>query len=124
LRWHANRSLQHEAEANESRNAAIATPSTTPSRPQHRSPWHERRSTPLPWLPRLVVAASLAGGLLGAALLTLLIGDRTSAAGIVVGAISTAVVAGWFAFVGYSFYGVFRHGLRDAMAEERRERDV
>jgi hypothetical protein len=31
---------------------------------------------------------------------------------------SVAVVAGWFAFVSYSFYGVFRHGLRDALAHE------
>jgi hypothetical protein len=88
---------------------------------QQRSPWHQRRSTPLPWLPRLIVVASVSGGIVGALLLSGIVGDRSSVAGIVVGSLSLAVVAGWFAFVGYSFVGVFRHGLRDAMTEESRD---
>jgi len=61
------------------------------------------------------------GALIGALLLSGLIGGRSSPAGIIVGSMSVAVVAGWFAFVGYSFYGVVRHGLRDAMTQDRRD---
>jgi hypothetical protein len=61
------------------------------------------------------------GGGVGAILLGGIMGDRSSLAGIIVGSLSLAVVAGWFAFVGYSFYGVFRHGLRDAMTQDRRD---
>jgi hypothetical protein len=64
---------------------------------------------------------SLCGGILGALVLAVANDRQASPAGIAVGAISIAVVAGWFAFVGYSFYGVFRHGLRQAMAEERHD---
>jgi len=63
----------------------------------------------------------LAGAAGGAVVLQLTIGDRTSAAGIVVGAISFAVVGGWFAFLLGSFYGVFRTGLRQAMAEQQKD---
>ncbi len=85
-----------------------------------RSPWHERCSTPLPWLARLIAAAFVVGAASGALLLWLTVGHETSQAGIIVGAFSLAVVASWFAFLGYSFYGVFRHGLRDAMLDDRR----
>jgi hypothetical protein len=53
--------------------------------------------------------------------LSLTIGDRTTAAGIVVGAASMAVVGGWIAFVAASAWSIFRQGWRDAVAEERRE---
>jgi hypothetical protein len=86
-----------------------------------RSPWHRRGSTSLPWLPRLIITGCLVGGLIGAILLTATIGHRTSAAGIVVGSVSLAVVGGWFAFLCGSFYGIFRHGLRDALAEQRKD---
>jgi hypothetical protein len=124
LRCHANHAREHKSPQEtigvESR--PVGNPqSATSLPPVSRSPWHERRSTPLPWLPRLVIIAALFGGALGVVLLSGTIGHRTSAAGIAVGSISLAVVAGWFAFVGYSFYGVFRHGLRDAMAEDRRD---
>ncbi len=121
LRSHADHSLVNE---DDPAGPPIHHMGTSPEvpRPQPRSPWHERRSTPLPWLPRLIVGAFVLGGVFGAVLLSLTIGHRTSPAGIVVGSFSLAVVAGWFAFVGYSFYGVFRHGLRDAMADERRDR--
>jgi hypothetical protein len=87
---------------------------------QPRSPWHERRSTPLPWRTQLIAVAAICGGVVGAILLNATVAHRSSTAGIAVGSLSTAVVAGWFAFLGYSFYGVFRHGLRQAMDDERR----
>ena len=87
-----------------------------------RSPWHGRGSTSLPWLRRLVLAGIILGGAGGGLLLGATIGHRTSAAGICVGAVSLAVLTGWFSFLGGSFYGIFRHGLRDAMAEPRNDR--
>jgi hypothetical protein len=75
----------------------------------------------LPWLPRIIVAGVILGGILGASLLGLTIGHRTTLAGVAVGGISSAVLGGWFAFVGGSFYGIFRHGLRDAIAEQRKD---
>jgi hypothetical protein len=84
-----------------------------------RSPWHSRGVTVLPWLRRLVLAAVACGGIAGATYLALTIGYRTSPAGIVVGSLSVAVLFGWFAFLFGSFYGVFRHGFRDAMAKDQ-----
>ena len=89
-----------------------------------RSPWHRRGSTALPWLPRLITAGGLAGGVAGAILLSATVGHRTSAAGIVVGSVSLAVVGGWFAFLFGNFYGIFRHGLRDAVAEQRKDESL
>ncbi len=86
-----------------------------------RSPWHGRGGTALPWVPRFVVAAVTLGGAAGALLLTETIGHRTSMTGVVVGAISFAVLSGWFAFLGSSFYGIVRHGLRDAASEQDRD---
>jgi hypothetical protein len=86
-----------------------------------RSPWHCRGGTSLPWLPRLIAGGILAGAIIGALLLAVTIGHRTSPTGIVVGSASLAVVGGWFAFVGGSFYGIFRHGLRDALTEQRKD---
>lgn len=86
-----------------------------------RSPWHGRGCTYLPWLSRLVVGAMILGGIAGAVLLSGLLGDRTSPEGIVVGALSFAVLGGWAAFLGGSFYGVFRHGFREALAEEQKD---
>jgi hypothetical protein len=87
-----------------------------------RSPWHRRGSTALPWLPRLIVCGVLVGGIAGAAALAATIGHRTSPAGLVVGGVSLAVLGGWFAFLGGSFYGIFRHGLRDALVEQRKDK--
>jgi hypothetical protein len=83
------------------------------------SPWHLHKSTALGWVPRLVVVGAVCGGCGGAAFLVLTIGHRTSPVGIAVGAVSLAVIGGWLAFVGGSFYAIFRHGLRDAMAHQR-----
>ena len=86
------------------------------------SPWHRRGSTSLGWLPTLVIAGAILGGCLGGALfLTDMIGHRASPAGVVVGAMSLAVVGGWLAFIGGSFYAIFRHGLRDAMAQQNND---
>ena len=81
-----------------------------------RSPWHARGGTALPWLRPVVLAAVCVGGLLGALALAMTIGYRTSPVGVLVGGISFAVLGGWFAFLTASFYGVFRHGFRDATA--------
>jgi hypothetical protein len=89
--------------------------------PLKRSPWHHRGSTALPWLPKLILTGSLAGGVAGAIVLAATIGHRTSAAGIVVGSVSLAIVGGWFAFLCGSFYGIFRHGLHDALVEQRKD---
>jgi hypothetical protein len=88
-----------------------------------RSPWHGRGCTYLPWLPRLVVGAMLAGGLGGGILLGGTIGHRTSIEGIIVGAASFAVLGGWISFLGGNFYGVFRHGFREAVAEQQKDRE-
>jgi hypothetical protein len=88
-------------------------------RSQPRSPWHARGATSLPWLRRLVIAAIALGGMAGAAYLAVTIGYRTSPAGVIVGSVSVAVLCGWFAFLCGSFYGVFRHGFREAVANER-----
>jgi hypothetical protein len=84
-----------------------------------RSPWHGRGCTYLPWLPRLVISAIVAGALGGGILLGGTVGHRTSVEGIIVGAASFAVLGGWIAFLAGNFYGVFRHGFREALAEQR-----
>lgn len=86
-----------------------------------RSPWHARASTPLPWLVRLVVAMSLFGGVLGAVVLTLTMDRQNTLAGIVLGSVSFAIVAAWVAFIGYSFCRVFRHGVKQAMADDQQD---
>lgn len=121
LRSHTDRSIAQRAAARE-HDEVLADPLVRANHANPpRSPWHGRGSTPLPWLTRLIAAAMAIGGIAGAALLTLVIGRETSAAGIMVGSLSLAVVAGWIAFVGYSFVGVFRHGLKAASADERRD---
>lgn len=86
-----------------------------------RSPWHGRGCTYLPWLPRLVIGAMLVGGLVGGISLGGAIGHRTSLEGIIVGAVSFAVLGGWISFLGGNFYGVFRHGFREAIAEQQKD---
>src|SRR4029079_11182210 len=86
-----------------------------------RSPWHGRGSTYLPWLPRLVVGAVIVGGVGGGVLLGGTIGHRTSLEGIIVGAASFAVLGGWMSFLCGNFYGVFRHGFREALAADKQD---
>jgi hypothetical protein len=85
---------------------------------ESRSPLHIRGMS-LRWLPMLIVAGALAGGCLGALLLELTIGSRTTMAGVAVGALSSAVLGGWFAFVGGSFSAIIRQGWRDALADPK-----
>jgi hypothetical protein len=87
------------------------------------SPWFRRGSTSLGWLPKLVVTGAILGGCAGVALflLTDSIGHRPTWAGIAVGSTSLAVLGGWFAFLGGSFYAIFRHGLHEAMAHHHRD---
>jgi len=106
-----------EAKAAEcERSARIAAIQSAP-----RSPWHGRRATYLPWLPRIVVAAMVFCGVGGAVLLDLLIGRHASLPGIIVGAASISVLCGWGSFLCGNFYGVFRHGFREALAEQRKD---
>jgi hypothetical protein len=88
--------------------------------PQRRSPLHGR-DQPLRRMRVCLTTGAALGGLLGVVVLSVTIGDRTTAAGIVVGAASMAVVGGWIAFVAASAWSIFRQGWRDAVAEERRE---
>src|SRR4051794_36731140 len=86
------------------------------------SPWHGRSSTYLPWLSRVVLAGMLFSGLIGCVLLSGVLGDRISYAGTVTGAISFAVLGGWFSFLCGNFYGVFRQGFREAVADQQKDR--
>lgn len=53
------------------------------------------------------------GGVLGAIALAATVSERATVS-IAVGAISTAVLGGWFAFLGASFWSVLRQSWRDA----------
>jgi hypothetical protein len=86
-----------------------------------RSPWHSARSTPLGWLPKLIIAGIALGGMGGAIFLMLLVGHRLSAAGLAVGSMSLAVLGGWFAFLAGSFCGIMRHGWREAVSEQMKD---
>jgi hypothetical protein len=85
-----------------------------------RSCWHGHDGTPLVWLPTISVVGVIVGGCCGGLFLASTIGDRTSLAGLFVGAISMAILGGWFAFLASSFYAIFRHGWREAVANEER----
>jgi hypothetical protein len=114
LRSDADQSLIWDAERSRNNCDRAVAPAT-------RSPWHGRGSTALPWLPGVIVAGAAVGGFAGAILLLLTIGTHTSPAGVAVGSISLAVLGGWVAFLGGSFYGIFRHGLRDALSEQQKD---
>jgi len=113
LVWDIDRSLRDNSSSAHGRGSADV--STRPS------PWHGRGSTALPWLRPLIFGGVLIGGMAGAVFLSLTIGYRSSAAGIIVAAVSAAVLGGWLMFLGGSFYGIFRHGLRDALAETQKD---
>jgi hypothetical protein len=125
LRWHADLAqrwneqpgVPHPTCAHWTAQAGDATALPVP----RRSPWHRRGSTSLPWLRRVVLAGILLGGVGGACVLAATIGHRTSPAGILVGSISLAVLGGWFAFLSGSFYGIFRHGLHEALTEQQND---
>jgi hypothetical protein len=87
---------------------------TASLRERPRSPLHVH-DRPLRRLRVIVAAGAVLGGCLGVAALSLFIGNRTTAAGIVVGAVSTAVVGAWIAFVAANSWTIFRQGWRDAV---------
>jgi hypothetical protein len=76
-----------------------------------------RRGFAMPWLPMLVAAGAIAGGCLGIAILELTIGHLSTTTGVLVGAVSAAVLGGWFAFLGGCFTSILRQGWRDAVAD-------
>src|SRR3954451_3274408 len=86
------------------------------------SPWHGSGPTYLPWLSRIVLAGMLVSGIAGCVVLFGVFGDRISIAGTLIGAISFAVLGGWFWFLCGNFYGVFRHGFREALADQQKDR--
>lgn len=124
LRFHADRSAslpdmdQVPCRSPTSRFSNPPPPTTRQVMPP---PWYGRGEGAVPWIPRLTVAAVFFGGCLGAVFLTLTVGDRTSAAGLAVGAVSLAAISGWFAFLGGNFYANVRRGLREALDEQRRD---
>jgi hypothetical protein len=82
------------------------------------SPLHTRGRT-MRWLPMVVLAGAAVGGCLGAILLEAIVGGRTTAVGVAVGALSTAVLGAWFAFLGGNFWSILHKGWRDAVAEHK-----
>jgi hypothetical protein len=127
LRWHANQARASSLEpgpttgstaAHTQLHGASAVPLTSSAA---QSTWHVRGGASLPWLPTLIIAGVLTGGFAGSVLLTMTIGHRTSPAGILVGGVSLAVLGGWLAFLGGSFYGIVRHGVREAVSEHRND---
>jgi hypothetical protein len=75
----------------------------------------------LGWLPTLIFLGVAVGGVGGGTFLAYAIGHRTSVAGLLVGAISLAILGGWIAFLAGSFSAIFRHGLREAVAEQKKD---
>lgn len=84
------------------------------------SPWQIRGGSTSRWIPRLIAAAIVLGGLGGIGFFACCAGGPHSPAGLALGAISFSVLGGWSAFLGGSFYAIFRNGLRQALAEQRR----
>lgn len=126
LRRHANDKRAWELQQHETRDRVLEVAEhrcdlNTASLPPV-SPWYRHGGTALGWLPKLVISGAVGGGIAGAVLFfSDAIGRNASPAGIVVGAISLAVVGAWLSFLGGSFYAIFRHGLRDAMAHQCRD---
>jgi hypothetical protein len=111
--WEANRELGNRTLG------AVSAPVSF--EPQRRSPLHGR-DQPLRRMRACLTAGAALGGLLGGVVLSVTIGDRTTVAGILVGAASMAVVGGWVAFVAASAWSIFREGWRDAVAEHGRDK--
>lgn len=97
------------------------SPAPVAAEPQRRSPLHGREQ-PLRQMRVCLTVGAVTGGLLGVVALSVTIGDRTTLAGILVGAASMAVVGGWVAFVAASGWSIFREGWRDAVAEHGRDK--
>lgn len=124
LRLHANRTQATNSDPITSAASIAKAPDrSAPREPllPIRSPFYGRSGGSFAWLPRLVATAVFFGGCLGAIFLTATIGQRTSLAGLVIGAFSIAVLSGWFAFLGGNFYAIVRGGLREAIAEQQQD---
>ena len=117
---HANERRAWEANRNLDDRPPGVPRAPVPVEPRRRSPLHGR-DQPLRRMRVCLTAGAVLGGLLGVVVLSVTIGDRTTLAGILVGAASTAVVGGWLAFVAASARSIFRQGWRDAVTEDRRE---
>lgn len=115
LRDHANQRREWESGQSPGIPAAAAF-STTIVAPARRSPLHGH-DQPLRRLRICLAVGAIVGGLFGIAALSLLLGNRTTIAGILVGAASTAVVGAWIAFVAASAWSIFRQGWRDAVRD-------
>ena len=97
LRAHADERQAWEASRGDSQGPT--RPRTLAANLMPRSPLHGH-GLPLRRLSLWVAAGAAIGGCAGVAVLAATIGHRTSAAGVAVGAVSTAVVGAWFAFLG------------------------
>jgi hypothetical protein len=126
LRAHANERRAWEAArsvgggANDSSLAPLAASFLAAAEARPRSPLHVH-DRPVRRMRLCVAAGAIVGGCLGVAALSLVVGGRSSVGGIVVGAMSMAVVGAWLAFVGASSWSIFRQGWRDAVKESREE---
>jgi hypothetical protein len=76
-----------------------------------------QRHRPVRRLLLLVAIGAVVGGVIGGAVLEFAVGSHATPMGIAVGAVSTAVVGGWCAFLGGCFWAILREGWRDAVAE-------
>lgn len=124
LRAHANERQAWEAAQGQADGFEESPRRTAPSpitgEPRPRSPL-SGHGRPLRRLPLYLVSGAIFGGTLGAVALAIAIGERTTIAGMAVGALSTAVVGAWLAFVAASSWAIFRQGWRDAVAESRKD---
>jgi hypothetical protein len=124
LRAHANERQAWEAAQGHADRFDVSPPWSPPSslatEPRPRSPLHGH-GRPLRRLPLYLVSGAIFGGTFGAVALAIAIGERTTIAGVAVGALSMAVVGTWLAFVAASSWAIFRQGWHDAVAESRKD---
>lgn len=116
LRDHANERRVWESGqfAASERIASADAPKVSP--PSRRSPLHGR-DRPLRRIRIWLTAGASVGGLFGIAALSLLLGNRITIPGMIVGSASTAVVGAWIAFIASSAWSIFREGWRDAVRD-------
>ena len=80
------------------------------------------RSTRMPWLWLLMAVGAVLAATGGAALLVKTVGDRATIAGLVLGTFSAAVLGAWIVFMASGFVGIFRHAWKDAVSQQREDR--
>lgn len=105
----------------------IADPDESASRvpclPAHRSNLPPvgalgQQSMRLRWLPLLVAAGAIAGGVIGWIGLEATVGPRVTLAGMLFGAASTALLGAWIAFLAIGFVTITRHAWLEAQQFE------